>query len=63
MTATLEPPRSNILGFEGRLVPFIVVDVGTKERERQVVDDLLNPVLAIGEFPVSGHGIGFQARS
>ena len=46
--------------FIGRLVPFLVENIGAQQREGQTIDNLLDPLLAIGEFPMGGHRVRLQ---
>ncbi len=48
--------------LENRLVPFGVAHVEREEREAERLDQLLDARLAIGEFPMAGHGVGLQQR-
>ena len=47
-------------GLEDRLVPGGVPDVAGQERKFQLADEFLNPLGAVGEFPVRGHGLDTQ---
>ena len=45
----------NLVGLEGRFVPFGVKDVGAEEGEGQRIDQFFDPLGAKGPFPMAGH--------
>ena len=45
----------DLIGLEGRFVPFDVIDIGAKEREVALLDQFLHALGPEGEFPVAGH--------
>ena len=45
------------VGLEHRIAPGRVLHVAGEERELQLLDQLLDPLGAVGELPVRGHGV------
>src|SRR3546814_5137039 len=46
-----------LVGLEGGLHPLVVEDVAGKQRELELLDDLVHALGAVGELPVRGHGV------